>query len=49
MPNQGETPNRNFRCPDDLWEAVVETAAANDETASDVIRAALRLYLGDAS
>lgn len=41
----GNTPNRVVRVPDDLWEAAQTAAAANGETVSIVIRAALADYV----
>jgi hypothetical protein len=36
------TRDRHFRCPDDLWTAAKEAAAAEGRTVTDVIVAALR-------
>lgn len=41
----GNTPRRTIRVPDLEWDAAMETAEANGETVSDVIRAALRRYV----
>lgn len=47
MPNQPrpDNPARQVRVEDELWRASHEAAAANGETVSDVIRAALRRYV----
>ena len=45
MPNQPKTPLRNFRIPDDLWDAARAKARAEGRTLTDVVLAALRAYL----
>jgi hypothetical protein len=45
MPNQPKTPTRNVRVDDELWQAALDKARAEDRTISDVIRAALRRYV----
>lgn len=40
-----DTPLRNVRIDDDLWNAAKERAAENDETVAQVIRRALREYV----
>ena len=45
MPNQPKTPIRTVRVGDSLWEAAQVTAAARDETVSDVVRRALEEYV----
>lgn len=45
MPNQPATPNRTFRCPDDLWEAAQRKAADEGETVTDVLIRALTRYV----
>lgn len=44
-PNQPATPNRTVRVPDDLWLAAKEKARDRDETVTDVIIRALRIYV----
>lgn len=41
----GNTPQRTIRVPGAEWDAAKETADANGETLSDVIRTALRRYV----
>ena len=40
-----ETPIRTVRVPDTEWEPAQETAAANGETVTDVLRRALVEYV----
>lgn len=40
-----QSPLRNFRASDQLWDAVKQKAHAEDRSVSDVIRHALRNYL----
>ena len=46
MPNQPKTPNRVVRVDDALWRQSQARAGANGETVSEVIRRALRDYVG---
>jgi hypothetical protein len=46
MPPKGTT-LRNVRVDDDLWLPALELATQRGETLSDVIRRALREYIGD--
>jgi hypothetical protein len=46
MPTKGTT-LRNVRVDDDLWFPALERATQRGETLSDVIRRALRKYIGD--
>ena len=46
MPNQPKTPARTVRVDDELWNAVRREAEAKGENVSDVVRQALRKYLG---
>ena len=46
MPNQPKTPARTVRLDDELWNAVQAKAEADGTSASDIVRAALRKYLG---
>lgn len=45
MPNQPKTPGRLVRVDEALWRAAQETARANSETVSNVVRRALRAYV----
>lgn len=45
-PSKG-TPIRPVRVPDELWQAALRKARANDEKVSDVIRRALEEYVND--
>ena len=47
MPNQPKTPHRTVRVPDDEWHAAQARAAELGETLTDVVRRALREYVGD--
>lgn len=40
-----KTPLRSVRVPDELWDALKETATAQGDTVSDVIRDLIREYL----
>ena len=40
-----ETPARNLRIPDDLWQAAKERAAEEHTTVTAVVIAALRRYI----
>jgi hypothetical protein len=40
------TPLRSVRVPEDLWQAAIIVANRNGETISDVVREALREYVG---
>jgi metal-responsive CopG/Arc/MetJ family transcriptional regulator len=40
------TPLRSVRVPEDLWQAATVVANRNGETISDVVREALREYVG---
>ena len=42
---EGETPKRNVRVPDALWEDVVKIAAEQYESPSTIVRQALREYV----
>ena len=44
-PKTGQTPIRNIRVPDGVWEAAKAKAAAEGRTITDVIAAALRRYI----
>lgn len=46
MPDQPKTPARSVRIADDLWQAVKDKAAREGRTITDVIREALRAYVG---
>ena len=46
MPDAPKTPSRNVRIPDDLWSAAQTKAVELGETVSDVVRRALREYVG---
>jgi len=43
-PKTGETPIRNVRVPDGVWEAVKAKAAAEGRTITDVVVTALHRY-----
>lgn len=43
-PSKG-TDRHSFRIKRDLWQAATEAARQNDETLSDVVRAALERYV----
>lgn len=45
MPNQPKTPLRNFRIPDELYEAAKAKAAEDGRNLSDVVREALEKYV----
>ena len=45
VPNQPKTPARAVRIDDALWDAVKQEAARRGETATDVVRRALREHL----
>jgi Ribbon-helix-helix protein, copG family len=49
MPNQPrpDNPTRQVRVEDTLWAAARATAAERGETVSEVIRRALREYVGE--
>lgn len=47
VPPPPETPNRNFRCPQDLWEKMLRKAADRGETVTDLILRALRREVQD--
>lgn len=49
MPNQPKTPNRVFRAPDEEYLPAQAAARANGETVTDVLRRALRDYVGAGS
>lgn len=44
-PKTGETPLRNVRVPDGVWDAAKTKAAAEGRTVTDVIIAALHKYV----
>lgn len=44
-PATGQTPQRNIRIPDHVWNAALEKAAERGETISDVLRRALERYV----
>jgi hypothetical protein len=44
--DQVTTPLRSVRVPEDLWQAATIVANRNGETISDVVREALREYVG---
>jgi hypothetical protein len=44
-PASGETPIKNVRVPQDLWDAVKEEAAIEGRTITDVINADLHRYV----
>ena len=44
-PKTGETPNKNVRVPQDLWDAAKEEAAIEGRTITDVINADLHRYV----
>ncbi len=46
MPNQPKTPHRTIRIDDALWNASQRKAQSEGRTISDVIRQALRKYIG---
>lgn len=45
VPNQPKTPARAVRIDDELWDRVKAEAARRDETATDVVRRAIREHL----
>lgn len=45
VPNQPKTPARAVRIDDTLWDAVKQEAVRRGETATDVVRRALREHL----
>lgn len=45
---QGTIPARSARVADELWNAAMARAAQRGETVSDVVRRALRRYVGRA-
>lgn len=45
MPNQPKTPNRTFRIPDELWDAVKRVAKVRGETVTEVVIRALTRYV----
>lgn len=45
MPPETHTPVRNFRCPDELWQAFLAACAEDDTTASEQIRAMIEVWL----
>lgn len=45
MPNRPKTPLHSFRVDDELWEAAKQTAAANGEALSEVLRTSLQRYV----
>jgi predicted HicB family RNase H-like nuclease len=47
VPNQPKTKLRNVRVPDDLWDAAKAEALRQGETVTEVIRRALRKYVGE--
>lgn len=47
MPNVRKEPRRSVVVPDDLWSAAKAAAKARDESVSEVIRRALRRYVGE--
>jgi hypothetical protein len=44
-PATGKTPLRNLRVPDELWQAALAKAHADERTLTDVILAYLRRYV----
>jgi hypothetical protein len=44
-PKSGETPQRNVRVPDDLWNAAKKEAKTEGRTMTDVINSALTRYV----
>jgi hypothetical protein len=44
-PKTGETPLKNIRVPQDLWDAAKEEAAAEGRTLTDVILGDLHRYV----
>lgn len=44
-PRTGETPIRNVRVPQELWDAAKREAAAEGRTLTDVINADLHRYV----
>lgn len=44
-PATGQTPSRNVRIPDHVWDAAKAIAAERGETLTAVIEAALRRYI----
>ena len=46
MPNQPKTPQRKVRVEEELWRSAQAAAHNRGETVSDVIRRALRRYVG---
>ncbi|WP_157792690.1 hypothetical protein [Rhodococcus opacus] len=45
MPNKPKTRNRNFRIPDDEYEAARAAAEFNGESLTDVVRRSLAAYV----
>lgn len=45
VPNQPKTPARAARIDDELWDRVKAEATRRDETATDIVRRALREHL----
>jgi hypothetical protein len=45
MPNPRHTPMRTIRIAEDLWQQALATAAANEESVSEVVRRALVNYV----
>ncbi len=43
-PATGQTPVRNLRVPDEIWEPALANARAEDKTITEVITAALKRY-----
>jgi predicted DNA-binding protein len=42
-----ETITASFRCDKELWERFLKSAEYDDNTASRILRAAIRLYLAE--
>lgn len=47
MTRRGTTPQRSFRCGDDIWNGATHVADLRNENLSDVIRDALEQYVRD--
>ena len=43
-PNQPKTPMHSFRAPRDEWDAAMDEALRREETLTDALRRALRVY-----
>ena len=45
MTRRGNTTQRSFRAPDDLWAPALTVATRRGENLSDILRAALQAYV----